>query len=531
MTRLTEATRQALRERLRAASAPTAQGPLSEFRMSAATLVTRGTGAELEFLCVRRSPQLRFFPGYWALPGGVLDAVDGSPTTGGFEPFLSCAARELFEETGVLLPGLLGPGLGAGARRRLRLGLDQYETAPDSDAGRAATAAWAARVEAAGEPFAGLTPFSWTTTPAFAPRRYRALYVHLELPDGEQPEILPGELSEGDFVAPADLYRKWVEGRLQLVPPLVFLLEAMANCGWRLEPALLAATERSNAVDTGALHAVAPCPGVQLAALPTPTLPPATTTNCYVVGIERRYVVDPATYEPAHRAALIQHLRDSGGIVGVLVTHHHPDHIGSVQEVARAFDVPIMAHPETLSRLPESDLERLPLSEGMRLDLGRCPDGESGWHLEVLHTPGHAPGHLCFLESQLGSLVAGDLASTVSTIVIDPPEGDLSEYVRQLERVAQLGIGVLLPSHGPVAVDGAALLGKFLRHRGQREAKLLAALGELGPCLVEDLLLRVYDDTSVELHGLALGSLRAGLEKLSSEARARCDKAGSWELA
>jgi ribonuclease/clavin/mitogillin len=503
----------------------TAQGEPHEFDAAAAVLLTRVGPGGLELYLVRRSPHLRSFPDTWALPGGGADAVDGDPGRLGLGAYARCALRELFEETGVAGPGI-APLLGdPGQRADLRRGLGAVESGEERR-GAEGERQWAHLLSRAVDPAAGLVPFCWTTTPRFALRRYRALYLWLELPPHEAPTIVPGELVEGRFETPAQWRREWRAGRLPLVPPLVFLLEALERCGDSLEPALRAAGARSDAVDDGGLHAVFPVPGFEVAPLRSPTIPPATTTNCVLVGTERLFVVDPATYDSAEREALAAHLegrRAAGAeLAGVIVSHHHPDHVGAVQFVAERFGLPVLGTNLTLSRLPEPPRRGRELTDGERLALGSAPDGTVGWELEALHTPG-----LVFRESRYGNCVAADLVSTLSTIVIDPPEGHLATYLASLRRVLDRGCGALIPAHGSVAHDGPRLLRTFLRHRELRETQLLGALSNERPRSERELLPEVYFDLDPRLVGLAGRSLRAGLDKLAEEGRARAVE-GGW---
>jgi len=263
---------------------------------------------------------------------------------------------------------------------------------------------------------------------------------------------------------------------------------------------------------------------VLMAPLETPTLPPATTTNTFVVGEERLDVVDPAppfARERARLYELLDDLRSDGReVTGVVPTPHHPDHVGSVQAVAERYGVPVYAHPETLARLPEPPRDPRPLVDGDTLDLGVAPDGRSPWTLTAYHTPGHDRGHLVLVEDRYHAALAGDLCSTVSTIVIDPPEGHLATYLASLERMLDVPMGVLCPAHGPVHREGHTLLRRYLAHRASREEKLLGALRD-APTDEAALLAVVYDDVELEaVLPLAARSLRAGLEKLAEDGRA-----------
>ena len=501
---------------------PTAQGDLDEFVASAAVLLTRRAPGGRELFLVERSPRLSFFPGHWALPGGRLDPEDGDHRDPSLMAYRRCAVRELFEEVGVLAPGL---ELEPREREVLRRGLN-------ADRGRgeaAATARWRELVDAAQASTARLEPVCWTTTPDFTRRRYRALYLHLECPPGERPLVEDGELVGGSWWEPRELLSTWERGGMRIVPPLVYLAQALRAAEGDWERAMAACGARSREVDEGALHVVSPAPGVDLAPLRTRTLPPARTTNCYVIGGRWRYVVDPATHDEEERERLLARLEHEGDrLAGVLVTHHHPDHVGSVEHVARRFGIPVLAHPLTLERLPRAPGDSRPIGEGDRLPLGVAPDGTADWCLRVLHTPGHARGHLCFLDECYRTLVAGDLVATLSTIVIDPPEGHLATYLEQLERMRALEPGVVLPAHGPAAPDGAGLLTAFLRHRAQREARLVAALAGGAQRPLAELLAEVYEDTPAPLLPLAERSLLAGLEKLVEEGRARRGPGEAW---
>ena len=151
------------------------------------------------------------------------------------------------------------------------------------------------------------------------------------------------------------------------------------------------------------------------------------------------------------------------------------------------------------------------------------------WKLTALHTPGHAPGHLAFRESRYGAILAGDLVSTVSTIVIDPPEGHLGTYLQSLERVRELMSEgeVLHPAHGPVAAEGRRVLERYIEHRVRREDALVRALEER-PKVEEELVRLVYADVDEALFPIAARSLRAGLEKLREEGRAEETAPASW---
>ncbi len=495
-------------------------------RASSAVLLTRGRGAELEVLLIRRAATMGFFGGYWALPGGKVEPEDHddafAPAAGVDAAHRVCALRELFEELGVPPPGRLAA---------FADGADTLRGELERPQGRARfTSAIAAEPAAT----TALVELTCLTTPPFSLHRFRTRFYLLA--DVEAESVRPDgtEIAEARFVRPADALADWRRGELAIVPPVLYLLEHFARGTVDEAVRVLRAEAELHGGDFA--HDVLAAPGVTILPLATPTLPPATTTNCCLVGGERFVIIDPPTTDPSERERLFAVLdarRDAGQTpLAVLLTHHHHDHVGSAEAVARRYGLPLRAHRETLVRLAfergTRGLALVPLDDGEELELGTAPDGSPNWRLRAHWTPGHAPGHLVFLDSRYRTLVAGDLVSTLSTIVIDPPEGHMATYLASLERVRALGIGVLCPAHGMAAREGTRVLERTLVHRREREEKLASCLGPV-PRTTEELLHDVYDDVDARLHPVARRSLLAGLLKLEEEGRARRipDRAGA----
>jgi glyoxylase-like metal-dependent hydrolase (beta-lactamase superfamily II) len=264
-----------------------------------------------------------------------------------------------------------------------------------------------------------------------------------------------------------------------------------------------------------------------LCSLRTPTLPPATRTNCWILGCGELIVVDPASPYEDEQGVLVRALEmcEAQGqkVVAVWLTHHHGDHVGAAQVVAQRFGVPIGAHPETAARLPGLTIDEM-LEDGHRRVLAGQPERA----VRCVFTPGHAPGHLCFHEEVTGAMVAGDMVAGVGTILIDPSEGDMAAYLGSLRRMAEAEPSILLPAHGLVLPEPQKALQKYVEHRLWREQRVLDALS-LEARSLKNLVKEVYRDTPVELHGLAERSLLAHLEKLRAEGQAVADR-GDWRL-
>jgi glyoxylase-like metal-dependent hydrolase (beta-lactamase superfamily II)/8-oxo-dGTP pyrophosphatase MutT (NUDIX family) len=504
-------------------------------RTAAALLITRGDGTGLEVFLCERSPELRFFGGYWALPGGTLDQEDlahGDEAAA----LQACALRELFEETGLVRHTLPVARTRGDTLRDLRQRLLAAEGV-DGKAKAPAAPVWPALVAGATPPVP-LRELCRIETPPFAPVRYDTVFFHAPIEQctagtaGPRPDVWPGELRQGRFWLPSQALASWRNGDLLLVPPVVILLEHLAEQA-AFDDFAQAIASTADEYAGGRLHQVRFSPGVVMAPLQTPTLPPATTTNCYIVGHEQLWVVDPGSpheHEQRRLVRLLEELTRGGATVeGILVTHHHIDHVGGVNALSRALDLPVRGHPLTLSRLEPGFRAGAAIDDGMKVPLGSSPDGRPGWELLALHTPGHDRGHLCFRESRYGTMLVGDMLSTVSTIIVDPPEGHLATYLHSLERLAQSPMTTLYPAHGPAMRDGQRLVKQYLRHRRQRETALVNALASTGRT-VEELLPKVYWDADPKLFPFAARSLLAGLHKLREEGRA-VDDAGRWALA
>jgi glyoxylase-like metal-dependent hydrolase (beta-lactamase superfamily II)/8-oxo-dGTP pyrophosphatase MutT (NUDIX family) len=484
----------------------------------------RRAGDGLEVYWLRRGRGLPFMAGWHAFPGGGVDRADAAlPVAGApwhpapeeptrpspdwsadLDPDLApgvaaAALRELFEEAGLLL---LRDGRVADPER-LRTELLARRASLS-----AALAAAGAALDAGRLAFAG----RWLTPP-FSPLRFDNRFFLAEWrPEDGEPSIAPPESDEGRWIAPADAFAELARGSALAAPPIVHLLRVLAEEGADPRSPRWRGTAEA---DLGPLRRIELRPGILLFPLAAATLPPASHTNAFVVGSGECVLVDPGSAQAAEierlLAALAAAERELGRrVVEIWLTHHHPDHVGGAAELSRRLGVPIAAHAATAERVAARGIEvGRRLAPGEEVDLA----GEPPLRLRVHHTPGHARGHLAIEVVGAGDLLGGDLVAGFGTIVIDPPEGDMDDYLESLERMRGRGFRTLFPSHGAPILDVDGKLEEYIAHRLARERQVLA-LWRRGLRAPADFLPEVYPDVPPPIRPLAERQVVAHLERL-----------------
>jgi len=543
-------------------------------RPAATVLLLRDTpdNGGLEVLMTRRSGTASFAPGAYVFPGGGIDALDASPEShaaadrrpaqGDLHLTEAIAAiRESFEELGILLARHTdGPRKGWMADAHDIAAIDRHQP-------------FAAQCQARGLRLAADSVYllaHWTGDRDL-PRRFDVPFLVARMPEGQEPVADETEQFEPVWVRPADALARHEAGRFFMIYPTIRTLQRLAKFDatqavldavaheqplWVSCPraGLLGGTEARYMEDEmpfGELALVCPdgqivhpldwqteravplLRNVQRLTAPNPGVMTGPGTNSYLVGDPATgfIAIDPGPADAEHLDKL---WRAAGGDIRMIVcTHSHPDHSPGAAplqalcvQAGRAAP-PILGLPSAPTARAASTFtpDRALQNNELLALMGKAPDGKITHTLQVIHTPGHAANHLCLLLQEDGLLFSGDHILNGSTTVIDPPDGNMADYLDSLDRLdalcAEHSVEFILPAHGHVLggpINGArSAIAKLKAHRLAREAKVLAAMQALPDGSMEDWVQHAYDDVPPRMWPVAQRSLLAHVERIRSQ--------------
>lgn len=285
---------------------------------------------------------------------------------------------------------------------------------------------------------------------------------------------------------------------------------------------------------TGTLLQLSPLVGRVLAPNPSPFT--YTGTQTYLIGRSPPKsgdvaVVDPGPDDAAHIAALLQAIGDRP-VRAILCTHTHRDHSPAARPLAERTGAPIIGcAPLTLDDDgPRADAA---FDAGYRPD-HILADGErvagEGWTLEAVATPGHTSNHLCFALQEEGVLFTGDHVMGWATSVISPPDGDMSDYMRSMQRLLDRRDAIYYPAHGDPVDNPQRLVRGMMGHRKQREGQIVRFLERNGASEIPDMVAEMYKGVDPRLYGAAGRSVLAHLIDLDGRGIAAATGDGRWEL-
>ena len=482
-------------------------------RSSSCIVLTTHLDDQVRVFWGQRSPARPFLGGYHAMVGGRQEEADVRWGGDSSRAALGCAARELFEECGVLclIQGVCWTGAGAkGPVDAQTLEQARADSAQDPEAFYAFLHAHDLCLDEA-----RYTPIGHWVSPPWYASRFATDFVHVDIPPWDFEAlglaslgayVVGEEMIAGQWVDPAQAYEAMMQGEIAVSAPNAALMRAFARGPRPTQEHPL--NQGDCPEPTQAIQAR----GALRVPLKSPTLAPATHTNCYVLdGGESFVVVDPGSAQRAELERLFevvdQRVDEGLRFEAVVLTHHHVDHVVGVRAVCKRYGVPVWAHEATTPYVPELEIARH-LGDGKRLELGPRRTLECVW------TPGHAPGHLVLVDHAMGWAWIGDMMASVGTILINPPAGNMGDYMRSLERLLQLPVDKMLPAHGNIITHAHERVRAYIAHRQARERKILEAVGA-HPAKGADVLVRAaYDDVPPNVWPVAMLSMRAHLEHL-----------------
>jgi glyoxylase-like metal-dependent hydrolase (beta-lactamase superfamily II) len=238
-------------------------------------------------------------------------------------------------------------------------------------------------------------------------------------------------------------------------------------------------------------------------------------TNTYLLGNSPFGAIDPGPEDPVHIQRILA--ETGGSLETVLATHTHPDHSPAARTLSEKSGAIVLGRPAPHDGRQDAGFAPARvLADGDVVQVGDL-------RLRALHTPGHASNHLCFLLEGQGLLFTGDHLMQGSTVVIAPPDGNMSHYLASLARLQREPVTRIAPGHGEVIEDAQAEIARLIAHRLKREAKVAERLKAAGRASVAGLVASVYDDVDPRLHPVAKSSLLAHLLKLEQDGRAARD--------
>jgi glyoxylase-like metal-dependent hydrolase (beta-lactamase superfamily II) len=247
-------------------------------------------------------------------------------------------------------------------------------------------------------------------------------------------------------------------------------------------------------------------------------------TNTYLVGIDEVAVIDPGPDLVRHVDAIIgASMRER--VRWILLTHTHPDHWPAAEKIRKKTGAKIAAFA------PFPKVDEVTIELDVVLADGDTIDGTE-FRLEALHTPGHAPNHLCFWLDEERALFTGDHVLNGTTTVVNPQRGgDMVQYLASLDRLRKLKrMSKICPGHGDVMEEPAKVLEEYVAHRKLRERQILKLL-KTKPATIPKIVGALYTDTPEGLIEMAQRQVHAHLIKLKGEGKVSGNGAKtSWTI-
>ena len=240
-----------------------------------------------------------------------------------------------------------------------------------------------------------------------------------------------------------------------------------------------------------------------------------TGTGTFIVGTKELAIIDPGPIDDDHLKAIIK-TTGKNKISHIIVTHTHNDHSPLSKPLQEITGAPIYSYfNEAMDTKTNNQFE-----EGY--DISFKPDvivkdgdliNGFDWTLEAIHTPGHTSNHMCYSLLEEKILFSGDHVMGWSTTVIVPPDGDMDEYLKSLEKLLDRNDNIYLPTHGKQINNPHDLVNKYIEHRINREEQIIKAI-KSGNFKINEMVKIIYSDVDPGLHPAASMSTLAHLNRM-----------------
>jgi glyoxylase-like metal-dependent hydrolase (beta-lactamase superfamily II) len=262
--------------------------------------------------------------------------------------------------------------------------------------------------------------------------------------------------------------------------------------------------------------------GVRRIVAPNAGLMTGPGTNTYLLGTRDLTVLDPGPNDDAHLQAILS-ASGGGAVRWILVTHTHGDHSPLAAELAAKTGARLIGiGPPNDGRQDTTFRAHYVPSDGERLTLGEI-------ELTAVHTPGHASNCVCYWMAQERLMFTGDHVLEGVSPVILPPDGDMADYLRSLEKLLAYEVERIAPGHGGLMDRGRRVIELLRAHRLARESKVMRFMRTLGTASLDQLIPLVYDDVPADRRSWAKLTLEAHLIKLVHDGRVVRGE-GSWRV-
>lgn len=549
------------------------QVPLTP-RPAATLVLVRDSRNGMEVLMVQRSHRAAFIPGGYVFPGGAVDPEDSDPAfldcIGGMDDarassilnlergglaFWIAALRECFEEAGLLLAydgnGKLVGNDSSAAIERVRA-----EIANGNGNFIALCRNFGLQLA-----LDRMNYFAHWTTQLKAPRRFTTRFFATVAPGGQTVSHDQTETIHHLWINPSEALERHRSGQMPMAfatsktlemlsmfneadafiahvrtiksPPLLFprfARRGTSDCILLDDHPAYAEIGKLDRTGAGTFSCeIVPGEVTQISdrvrrlTAPNAGIMTGPGTNTYVLGTEEGFaVIDPGPADDAHMDRLLA--MTNGRIRWILVTHTHLDHSSAAARIKECTGARLLGRPANHHEWQDNDFHPdIVLEDGETLEIAGC-------RLSAVHTPGHASNHVCYFLHDENLLFTGDHIMQGSTVVINPPDGDMAAYIQSLLKIKNLNADYLAPGHGFLMDRPGQVIERLLRHRLGREQKIIESLSRIETGRLWDLVPLAYDDVPEHKHRAASRSLLAHLLKLRAEGRVT-ESNDAWMLA